>query len=107
MALVLLYRSGPRQIWAPVLLDLLAPALLARLQRLRLEPPFMEEEDIRQQLVVELLRAAAYMPLPENSGFLRRRLLDRANQGVWRRLARESRRQRRQKSYEVMVEEQS
>jgi hypothetical protein len=106
MALVLLYRTGPRPIWAPVLLDFLAPALLARLQRLRVEPPYMEEDDLRQQLVVELLHAAAVMPLPEEPTYLRRRLLDRANQGVRRPLARERRRQKRQKSYEAMAEDQ-
>ena len=98
------YRAGPREIWGPVLLDLLAPALLARLQRLRAEPPGMDEEDIRQQLVVELLRAAANMPLPAEHGYLRSRLMARANQGVWRGLAREGRRQLRQQSFEAMEE---
>jgi hypothetical protein len=93
MALVLDYRAGPRDLWAPVLLDILAPGLLALVQRLRAEPPVMDEEDIRQQLVAEVLWAAAYMPIPKNPAFMRRRLMARANQGVRRRLARE--RQRR------------
>jgi hypothetical protein len=92
-ALVELYRAGPRQVWAPILLDVLAPGLLRSLQRLREEPPFMDPGDIAQQLVVELLHAAAYMPLPEDPAHLRRRLLARANQGVRRILARERRRQ--------------
>ena len=100
-SLVLLYRAGPRQIWGPLLLDLLAPALLIRLQRLRQEPPFMDEEDVRQQLVVELLQAAAKMPLPENPNFLRSRLLARTNQEVRRKLAREHRRQARQSAPEA------
>ena len=105
VALVQLYRVGPRQLWAPVLLDLLAPAMLRRLQRLRDEPPVMVEEDIRQQLVLELLHAAATMPLPNNPAHVKAALLHRANQGVRRKLARERRRQRRQGSYEAMAEE--
>ena len=105
LAVVLAYRAGPRRVWGPVLLDLLAPAMLARLQRLRAEPPVMDEEDLRQQLVLEVLRAAAGMPLPENPIYLRSRLMARANQGVWRWLAREGRRQSRQHSFEALEEE--
>lgn len=105
LAVVLAYRAGPRRVWGPVLLDLLAPAMLARLQRLRAEPPVMDEEDLRQQLVLEVLRAAAGMPLPENPIYLRSRLMARANQGMWRWLAREGRRQSRQHSFEALEEE--
>jgi hypothetical protein len=104
MAVVLAYRSGPREFWGPVLLDLLAPALLASLQRLRPHPPVIDAEDLRQQLVLELLRAAAGMPLPTNPSYLRRRLMARANQGVRRRLEREGRRQRGQRSFEALEE---
>jgi hypothetical protein len=102
MVVVLAYRSGPRQRWAPILLDLLAPALLASLRRLRPEPPVLTEEDIRQQLVVEVLQAAATMPLPAKLSYLRRRLVARANQGVRRWLERERRRQGRQEPLEEM-----
>ena len=105
LAVVLAYRAGPRRVWGPVLLDLLAPAMLARLQRLRAEPPVIDEEDLRQQLVLEVLRAAAGMPLPENPIYLRSRLMARANQGMWRWLAREGRRQSRQHSFEALEEE--
>jgi hypothetical protein len=101
MAIVLAYREGPRKVWGPVLLELMAPSLLARLRRLRTEPPVMEAEDVRQQLVVELLLAAARMPLPQEPGYLRSRLMARANQGVRRRLRREARRQARQESFET------
>jgi hypothetical protein len=105
MAIVLAYREGPREVWGPILLDLLAPALLARLRRLRTEPPVMDDEDVRQQLVMELLFAAARMPLPEEPGYLRSRLMARANQGVRRWLQREGRRQARQDSFEASEEE--
>ena len=65
----------------------------------------MDEEDIRQQLVLELLHAAATMPLPAEPGYLKSRLMARANQGVRRWLAREGRRQLRQQSFEAMEKE--
>jgi hypothetical protein len=102
MALVLDYRAGPRDLWAPVLLDILAPGLLAVVHRLRAEPPVMDEEDIRQELVAEVLCAAAYMPIPKNPTFMRRRLMARANQGVRRRLARERQRQSSQEPVESL-----
>ena len=58
-ALVKAYRSGPRALWAPVLLDSLAWGLVASKRRLRRETPFMSEEDIGQHLVMALLSAAA------------------------------------------------
>jgi hypothetical protein len=103
-AIVDAYRAGPRELWGSVLLDLLAPALLARLQRLRTELPVIDEEDIRQQLVFELLRAAARMPLPSEDRYLKTALIARANQGVCRWLAREARRQMNQQSVEAMEE---
>ena len=53
----------------------------------------IDPEDVRQQLILELLQAAATMPLPENPCYLRRALMARANQGVRRRLVVERRRQ--------------
>jgi hypothetical protein len=104
MAAVLAYRTGPREFWGPLLLDLVAPAVLDSLQRLTPHPPVMDAEDIRQQLVLEVLRVAAGMPLPTNSSYLKRRLMARANQGVRRWLEREGRRQRGQRSFEGLDE---
>jgi hypothetical protein len=98
------YRQGPRRLWGPVVLDLLAPAILQRLQRLRAQPPTIDEEELRQQFVVEVLRAAAYIPLPDHPGWAKGQILSRANQAVRRGLAREARRQRRQDSYEAREE---
>ena len=105
MAAVLAYRTELRDFWGPVILDLLAPALIAYLQRLRACPPVLESEDLRQQLIVEVLRAAATMPLPANPTYLRRRLMARASQGVRRWLEREGRRQRSQRSFELLEAE--
>ena len=89
--IVLAYRKGDRQVWGPVLLDLLTPALLKRLKRYLPEEPVVDLEDIRQQLVVELLHAAATMPFPPGADFVERRLVLRAGQGVRRWLSRERR----------------
>src|SRR6266702_4026638 len=75
LAAVLAYRAGPRGVWGPVLLELLAPALIARLRRLRPQFPVLDSDDIRQQLVLELLAAATTVPLPEQPAMLRRRLI--------------------------------
>lgn len=98
------YRCGPRALWAPVLLDLLAPAMIARLKCLRAEPPAVDEEDLRQQLVLEVLRAAACIPLPANPAWQKKQVLSRANQAVRRWLQREHRQQLRQRSFEAMEE---
>jgi hypothetical protein len=85
------YRKGDRQVWGAVLLDLLTPALLKKLKRYSPEEPVVDLEDIRQQLVVELLHAAATMPFPPGADFVERRLVLRAGQGVRRWLSRERR----------------
>jgi hypothetical protein len=98
------YRYGPRAVWAPVLLDLLAPAMISRLKRLRAEPPAVDEEDLRQQLVVEVLLAAATIPLPANPAWQKKQILSRANQAVRRWLQQEHRQQLRQRSLEAIEE---
>jgi hypothetical protein len=101
--IVCAYRIGPRHVWGPVILDLLAPALIEMLQDFRLEPPAIDdEEEIRQQLVYEVLRAAARIRLLENGHLTRFRIKSRALTGMLRWLAREGRRQRRQVSYEAL-----
>ena len=103
-ALVKAYRSGPRALWAPVLLDSLAWGLVASKRRLRRETPFMAEEDIGQHLVMALLAAAADMPLGGTCAYLDRRLLARANQVVRRSLERERRRIARQTSLDFLLD---
>lgn len=98
------YRCGPRAVWAPVLLDLLAPAMISRLKRLRAEPPAVDEEDLRQQLVVEVLLAAATIPLPANPAWQKKQILSRANQAVRRWLQQEHRQQLRQRPLEAIEE---
>src|ERR1700680_188038 len=86
--IVAAYRAGPRELWGPVLLDLLAPAILVRLQRLGARPPVMDKEEIGQQFLVELLHLAATVPLPVYGRWPKRTLMSRANQAVRRWLRR-------------------
>jgi hypothetical protein len=102
--IVCAYRTGQKQRWGPVLLDLLAPTLVLMLQGLRPEPPVIEEEEIRQQLVAEALRAAATVPLLESGLQTRFRITSRTYTSMLRWLAREGRRRRRQVSYEESLE---
>jgi len=102
--IVCAYRTGPKQLWGPVLLDLLAPTLVLMLQGLRPVPPVIEEEEIRQQLVVEALRSAATVPLLESGLQTRFRLTSRTYTNMLRWLAREGRRRRGQVSFEGLGE---
>ena len=85
------YRHGPSTLWGPVLLGMLGPALVRVARRLRTQPPAIDEEDLDQQVVVESLRAAAMMPLPENCRFVQRRLTALIGKRLMRWLMRERR----------------
>jgi len=94
------YRCGLVVLWGPVLLGMLGPALVRAAAGLRAHPPTVAEEDIDQQVVMEALRAAAEMPLPEGCRFVQRRLLFLVLKRVTRWLEREGRRQASQASFE-------
>ncbi len=96
LELIAHYRRGQRQLWAPVLLEVMAPALCQRLQGYLPLRPAMDLDDIAQQLVVELLNAALAIPLPADGQWTERRLLNRATKRIGRWLAREARRQKHQ-----------
>jgi hypothetical protein len=98
--IVCAYRTGPKTKWGPVILDVLAPTMILMLQGLRPVPPVFDEEEIRQQLVAETLRAAAFAPLLDGGLQTRFRLTSRTYTRMLRWLAREGRRRRRQVSLE-------
>jgi hypothetical protein len=99
--IVAAYQRGPRQLWAPVILDLLAPALIDSLQWLRPEPPVVDDEEVRQQLMLEILRAAESIPIQTGGRKLRVRVLSQANRAVVRWLEEERVRQSWQQSFEA------
>lgn len=98
------YRVGPAAFWAPVLLSMLGPALVRAAGRFRAQPPAADEEDIDQQVVMEALRAATIMALPDDCRFVQRRLVFFAMKRVTRWLEREGRRQERQVPAEATTE---
>ena len=61
------YRRGPKSLWGPVMLELLGPASMVRVGLYDELPPVISLEDIRHQLVMEVLDAAVHAPLPENA----------------------------------------
>ena len=87
-----------------MILDLLAPAILDSLQWLRPEPPVADDEELRQQLVLEVLRAAASIPIQTGGRRLKIRLLSQANRAVVRWLDEERVRQHWQQSFEATEE---
>ena len=114
---VVAYRCGPRELWAPVILDLLAPGMV-RILRWVLkkaeeiadmwdhdEPPKVDEDELRQQLVMEVLRAAATIPLHPGGRAMKTRLLKCANKYVVRWLKRDFNRQVMDCSLEAMLEQ--
>ena len=85
------YRHGPSTLWGPVLLSMLGPALVRLVRRLQTQPPAIDDEDLDQQVVVEALRSAAFMPLPQNCRFVQRRLIALTGKRLTRWLERERR----------------
>ena len=85
------YRAGPADVWAAVLLAMLAPAVIAMASRVRCSAPELDGEDLDQQAVLEALRACAEMPLPGECRFVQRRAVLLANKRLRRWAAREHR----------------
>jgi len=93
LVLVRAYRSATHSPLGPVLLEMLAPSLVAASMRLQPVPPLLTEEDIRQDLVLEALRALARGTLPRDPRWMARHITLRSTQAVARHLALEKRRQ--------------
>jgi hypothetical protein len=114
--IVVAYRTGPHDLWAPVILDLLAPALVRMVRRIEQkseeiadlwnpdEPLAVDEDELRQQLLMEVLRAAATIPLRPGGRGMKTRLLKRVNTYLIRWVKREFRPQIWHRSLEAIVE---
>jgi len=85
------YRAGPSRLWGPIVLEALAPALLRALAKYKPVLPFIAEEDVSQQMVLEVLQAAADMPLPGDATLIPRAIVRRAEFRLLRGLRREIR----------------
>jgi hypothetical protein len=76
------YRLGPKQKWAGLLLERLGPWLTAARQQLHAVPPYLDGDDVAQQLVVEVLQIASrWRPVCEDR-WIPRRLVERAARKV-------------------------
>src|SRR2546427_2585454 len=76
------YRVGPKDTWSPPLLARLGPWLTAARQQLHAVPPYLDRDDVAQQLVVEVLQIASrWRPVCEDR-WIPRRLVERAARKV-------------------------
>ena len=88
-ALLAAFRLGPRERWSGLLIERLGPWLIRARQRLIAVPPFLDRDDIAQQLVLEVLRIAArWRPHCEDC-WIPRKLVEAAERRVRKRLSRE------------------
>ncbi|HUY99459.1 MAG TPA: hypothetical protein VMU89_03850 [Thermomicrobiaceae bacterium] len=90
-AVVRAYRIGQRQLWGPVLLEMLGPQLTEAVQQFGILAPLVDGDDLGQQLVLEVLSAAATVPIPEGARWVEQRLLRRAGFNLARWLFKQSR----------------
>jgi hypothetical protein len=80
------YRIGPRQQWSALLIERLGSWLSASRQQLHAVPPYLDQDDITQELVLEVLGIASrWRPLCEDH-WIPRRLVERAARKVVKRL---------------------
>ncbi len=89
LAVVRAYRRDRRH--GGLLLELFGPAIAEHLLRFEPQPAVISDADLRSQMVVEVLHAAAYMPMPADAHDVELRILRRAGWMVHRWLAREAR----------------
>lgn len=83
------YRQGPRETWSGLLLERLGPWLTVAKRQLRAVPPYLDADDVAQQLALEVLRIAArWRPACEDR-WIPRRLVERAARHVNKALLRE------------------
>src|SRR6266852_2406197 len=81
-ALLAAFRLGPNERWSGPLIDRLGPWLTKARHRLIAVPPYLDNEDIAQQLVVEVLRIAARWRPQCEDRWIPRRLVEAAERRV-------------------------
>jgi hypothetical protein len=75
LAVIRCWRQRNARLWGPVLLQMLAPALINETYRLALAVPRIDPVDVQQHLVAEVLSAAASLPLEDGSHRVRSQLI--------------------------------
>lgn len=83
------YRREPKGYWAGLLIQRLGPWLTAARRQLHAVPPYFDDDDVAQQLLLEVLRIARrWNPTCEDS-WIPRRLVERAGRRLLKSLLRE------------------
>jgi len=76
------YRTGDRQRWSGELIERLGPGLTAARRQLHAVPPYLDQEDLAQELLLEVLRIASrWRPVCEDR-WIPRRLVERAARNI-------------------------
>jgi hypothetical protein len=76
------YQTGSKQKWSTLLIERLGPWLTAARKQLHAVPPYLDQEDIAQELILEVLRIASrWRPVCEDH-WIPRRLVERAARKV-------------------------
>src|SRR6266705_1042400 len=76
--LLLAYRLEPSERWSAPLLERLGPWLTNERKNLAEAPPFADEEDVEQQLILEVLAIAARWQAKCEDCWIPRRLVEAA-----------------------------
>jgi len=72
------YRIGPKQRWSGLLVERLGPWLTSARRQLHAVPPYLDQDDVAQQLILEVLQIASrWRPICEDR-WIPRRLVERA-----------------------------
>lgn len=80
------FRAGDRRRWSAQLLERLGPWLTAARRQLHAVPPYLDEEDVAQELLMEVLRIASrWRPVCEDT-WVPRRLVERAARNILKHL---------------------
>lgn len=81
-ALLEAYRTGPKEKWSDLLVARLGPWLTTARQQLHAVPPYLDRDDVAQQLLLEVLQIASrWRPVCEDR-WIPRRLVERAARKV-------------------------
>jgi DNA-directed RNA polymerase specialized sigma24 family protein len=88
-ALLAAYQQGPKEEWSGLLLERLGPWLTNARRALVTAPPYLDDEDVAQQLMAEVLRVAARWRPSCDDCWIPRKLAEYAERRVRESLNRE------------------
>jgi DNA-directed RNA polymerase specialized sigma24 family protein len=83
------YQAEPVEKWSGLLIESLGPWLTNARKNLIAVPPFLDDEDVAQQLLLEVLRTASTWQPGCKDCWIPRRLVEAAERSVYEKLKRE------------------